>query len=273
MEDFISDISGGHNIIKTVFVEAYGMNQQRGTKKMEPIEYTEFVVTETSRIKFKTDVGAGIVGYADLMIGNAVIPLLESHIAVSKGKFRGIRLAPGSVLSDSKFKEGFSNLSKYGLSCDAFGNKHTDLISLARSFPDTHIIVNHIGNPSGIGAGDENAAKVLQEWRNAIKELASCHNIYIKLGGLGMNSFKFGWNSRPVPVDSDELARLTSPYFNYCIEQFGAERCMFESNWPVDKESFSYNILWNAFKKMTKHFSSSERSALFHDTAIKVYRI
>lgn len=273
MEDFIHDLSGGHNVVKTVFVEAYGMNQQRGTKKMEPVEYTEFVVTETGRIKSRTDVGAAIVGYADLMKESAVIPLLESHMAAGKGRFRGIRLAPGSVLSDSKFKEGFSNLHRYNLSCDAIGSNSAELVSLAQAFPDTPLIINHIGNPMGIGAGDENAGKVLQEWKNAIKALAACPNIYMKLGGLGMNSFKFGWNNRPAPIGSEELAAAISPYFTYCIEKFRPDRCMFESNFPVDRAAYSYTVLWNAFKRFTVKFTGTERSALFYNTAVKVYRL
>lgn len=273
-EEFLSDMKGGHNIVKTVFVESV-RNKQLGPVKMLPVEETEFIVAGTSKVKSRTKFAAGIVGSADLMLGDGVIPLLEKHIKAGDERFRGIRLGLASAISDKKFREGYANLRRFNLSADIFiaYNKFNELIDLSRTFPDTSIIVNHIGNPTGIGAHDEASKKITQEWRLEIKALAACQNVYMKLGGFGMTGFSYGWNTRPVPPGSSELAKEMEPYLSYCIEQFGTGRCMFESNWPVDKESFSYNILWNAFKKMTRHFSSSERSALFHDTAVKVYRI
>ena len=95
----------------------------------------------------------------------------------------------------------------------------------------------------------------------------------VKLGGLGMPRCGFGLHERPDPPTSEELAVTISPYIHWCIEQFGVERCMFESNFPVDKVSFSYGVMWNAFKRLTKAFSAGERAALFHDNAVRVYRL
>jgi L-fuconolactonase len=273
-EEFLLDMNKGHNIVKTVFVESV-RNKQLGPIKMQPVEETEFIVAETAKVKSRTKFAAGIVGSADLMLGDGVIPLLENHIKAGDGRFRGIRLGLASAISDKKFREGYANLRKFNLSADIFiaYNKFNELVNLAQTFPGIPIIVNHIGDPTGIGTHDEASKKITEEWKIDIKALATCRNVYMKLGGLGMSGFGFGWNTRPAPPGSLELAKEMEPYLSYCIDQFGTGRCMFESNWPVDKESYSYNILWNAFKKMTKGFSTSERSALFYDTAAKAYRI
>jgi L-fuconolactonase len=83
----------------------------------------------------------------------------------------------------------------------------------------------------------------------------------------------FGWSEQTTPPTSAELVEATAPYYLYCIEHFGPDRCMFESNFPVDKLSYGYTVVWNSFKRMTMDFSAAERSALFHDTATRVYRL
>lgn len=273
-KDFLSDISGGHNIVKTVFIESV-RNKGLGPIKMTPLEETQFIVSKCTGIESRTEVAAGIVSYADLMVGNAAVPLLEAHMEAGKGRFRGIRLARGSVTSDDKFREGYANLRRFNLSLDVYvpHSNLKELANLAKAFPDTPVIVNHIGNVAGIGAEDENSGELIKKWRAEIKGIATCRNVFMKLGGLGMTAFGFGWHNQPVPPGSIELAKKTAPFITYCIEQFGTGRCMFESNWPVDKESFSYTVLWNAFKRMTVDFSESERRDLFYNTATEVYRL
>ena len=106
-----------------------------------------------------------------------------------------------------------------------------------------------------------------------ISQLAQCENVFAKLGGLVMSLSGFGYHKRDAPPGSEELARDTAPYHLHAIECFGVERCMFESNFPVDKVSCSYNVLWNSFKRMTADLSEEEKSALFHGTATTVYRL
>ena len=182
---------------------------------------------------------------------------------------------PPHLLLDEKFREGFSYLRRYGLSFDAwmYHTQLSDLVSLARAFPDVPIILNHIGGPLGEGPYKEKQEEVSAIWKKGIAELATCPNVMVKLGGLGMPRIGFGWSERPVPPGSIELAKQIEPDFYYCIEKFGVGRCMFESNFPVDKVSYSYTVIWNAFKRMTKGYSSRERTALFHDTAFKAYRL
>lgn len=277
LADLLKDIGGGHNIVKTVYIEAWGRNQDVGTVKMTQVEETAFAAAESRSMPSRTEVAAGIVGNADLTVGKEVLPLLEAHLEAGKGRFRGIRAAAarGSVKMDDKYREGCAQLHRLGLSLDAYVpySSFKELADLANDFPDMPIIANHIGNPAGIGTGDSKAEETVRAWKAGIKELAASPNVYLKLGGMGMTSFGFGWNKRPVPPGSEELARAMSPLIHYCVEQVGPARCMFESNFPVDRVSYSYTVLWNAFKLATKAYSSTERGALFYDTAAKVYRI
>jgi predicted TIM-barrel fold metal-dependent hydrolase len=261
---------------------------------MAPVGETEFVqgvaAQSASGQYGTTRVAAGIVGHADLMLGNAVAGVLEAHLAASRNRFRGIRHSSTwdasteigtymnsrkELLLDSKFREGFACLQKYGLTFDAwlYHPQLPELADLARTFPDTQIIVDHIGGLLGTGPYAGKREEVFSQWKKGITELSNCPNVVVKLGGLGMPMCGFGWDERTTPPNSIELAETMAPYYNWCIEQFGVDRCMFESNFPVDKASYSYNIMWNAFKRISEEFSPSEKAALFHDTAVKVYRL
>lgn len=292
LHDLINDIPGGHNIVKTVFIQCSSMYRKDGPPELRPIGETEFVqgiaAQAASGQYGNTDVAAGIIGFADFTLGGAVAPVLEAHIAASRNRFRGVRYMttwdatiPSSLaviphlLLDAKFREGFAYLRRYGLSFDAwmYHTQLSDLVSLARAFPDVPIILNHIGGPLGTGPYAGKQAEVFALWKKGIAELSTCPNVMVKLGGLGMPRIGFGWSERPTPPDSAELAKTMAPHFNWCIEKFGPGRCMFESNFPVDKVSFSYTVIWNAFKRMTKGLSHGERAALFHDTAVKAYRL
>jgi len=293
LEELLQDTGGGHRIVQTVFVECLSMYRKDGPQEMQPVGETEFVQGIADKNKSGhglTDVAAGIVGFADLTLGAAVAPVLETHIAASKNRFRGIRYistwdaspdiissrnVPRGLLLDTKFREGFACLQKYDLSFDAwlFYPQLMELVDLARAFPDTCIVMNHIGGLLGTGPYAGKREEVFNDWKRGIAALATCRNVVIKLGGLGMPRSGFGWHERAVPPNSIELAEATAPYYRYCIEHFGVDRCMFESNFPVDKISYSYHVLWNAFKRITKDFSPQERAALFHDTAARVYRL
>ena len=293
LQQLQEDVAGGHNVIQTVFIECSSMYKKDGPPEMRCVGETEFVqviaAQSASGQYGDTAVAAGIVGFADLTLGNAVAPVLEAHMRASPNRFRGIRYMstwdPSSkidshvksarVLSDPKFREGFACLHRYNLSFDSwlFHTQLLELVDLAKAFPDTPIILNHIGGPLNTGPYARKQAEVLQKWREGIAALSKCPNVVIKLGGLGMPFSGFGWNERLKPPGSSELAEAMAPYFNWCIEKFGADRCMFESNFPVDKISYSYTVLWNAFKIIAKDFSAKDRLALFHDTAVRVYRL
>ena len=294
LNDLLKDINSGHNIVKTVFMECEAGYRQTGPEIMKPVGQTDFVRTiidenlkqNGERIK----VAAGIIGFADLTQGKAIEDVLIAHIEAGKGSFKGIRhpavwdpdpkiatprtMGPG-LMYGPKFREGFACLARHGLVYDAwqFFHQLPDLADLANAFPDTTIILDHFGTPLHTGPYQGKREKVMATWKAGIDLLSKCPNVFGKLGGLGMPRYDFGWEKRPSPVGSVELAEAMSIYFTYCINKFSPYRCLCESNFPVDKNTYSYNILWNAFKRLTKQYSKSERAAMLHDTAVKVYKL
>jgi len=294
LEELLQDTGSGHNIVRTVFVECRSSYDMDAPEAMRPVGESVFVEGIADRSasvqQGKTAVAEGIVGFADMTLGAGVVPVLKAHIEAGKGRFRGIRHSsawdaspditgyrnpPRGLLLDARFREGFSYLQKYNLSFDSwlYHPQLTELADLARAYPDTIIIADHIGGLLGIGPYAGRRDEVLQDWKGGITALAACPNVYMKLGGLGMPICAFGWNERSAPPESAELAEAMAPYYLFCIEKFGTDRCMFESNFPVDKISYSYNVMWNSFKLIARDFSRGERAALFHDTAVKAYRL
>ena len=237
-------------------------------------------------------VAEGIVGHADLTLGARVREVLEAEIRVGGGRFRGIRhgvswdehdaiqkfatrVVPPHQLRDPKFREGFAQLAPLGLSFESwqYHPQLPDAIDLARAFPETTIILNHVGGVLGVGPYAGRRQEILAGWKKDIGELAKCPNVNVKLGGVGMTSFGFDFPEREVPPSSEELAAAWRQYIEPCIEAFGAERSMFESNFPPDKQSGGYSELWNAFKRITSGASAAEKKALYSGTAARVYRI
>jgi predicted TIM-barrel fold metal-dependent hydrolase len=236
-------------------------------------------------------IAAGIVGTAYLWLGDPVAEVLDRQIAAGGGRFRGIRQGgawdasaqvpnhrtePGpDMYANPKFREGFRHLAPRQLSFEGwcYHPQIPDLTELARAFPDTVIVLDHFGGPLGIGPYAGRGDEVFEQWKRDIAPLARCENVMAKLGGIAMDVNGFGWHERERPPGSEELMQATRRYYEHTIERFGVERCMFESNFPVDKMSCSYNVLWNSFKRLTEGFSANERAALFHDTATRVYRL
>ena len=295
LDEILEDLASGHHVVSTVFIECGAMFRATGPEELRPIGETEFVagiaaMSESGRYG-PTRVAAGIVGTADLRLGDRVGEVLDRQIAAGGGRFRGIRLGaswdaspevrnnriePGPHLFlDSGFRAGFGNLASRGLTFEGwcYHPQIPDLADLARAFPDTTIILDHFGGPLGIGPYAGRADEVFADWRRAIGPLAECPNVHAKLGGIAMDINGFGWHERPDPPTSEELMEATRRYYEHTIEIFGVERCMFESNFPVDKLSCSYRVLWNSFKRLTAGYSESERAHLFHDTAARVYRL
>lgn len=295
LDELLRDTGSGHRIEKTVFVECGAMYRAMGSKHMRPVGEVEFVqgiaAMSASRQFGPTEVASAIVGHADLTLGRGVKPVLEALMAASPNRFRGIRHGAGwhespvirnshsqpakSLMLDSAFREGFAVLGELGLSFDAFFYHHQleEFADLARTFPNITIILDHFGGPLGIGPFANQHEAVFSAWRESMAELNDCQNVYLKLGGINMKVNGYGWHKRSHPPSSDELVDITGHYYEHCIETFGARRCMFESNFPVDGESCSYAVLWNAFKKLSKGLDVADRQALFHDTAAKVYRL
>jgi predicted TIM-barrel fold metal-dependent hydrolase len=235
-------------------------------------------------------VAAGIVGNADLMLGDAVEPVLEALSEAGKGRFRGIRCTAAwdaspeittaransaGMLADAEFRKGLSCLERMGLTfdCIVYHPQLPEVADMARAFPDLTIVLNHVGRPLGIGPYAGRREELMPEWRAGIDAVAECPNVVMKVGGLGNPISGFDWHTRSFPPGSREIAASGAPYYLYSIEKFGADRCMFESNFPVDKQSCSYVVCWNAFKRLTREFSASEQADLFHNTAARAYKL
>ena len=295
-KELLADTQAGHNVRATVYIETTAMARASGPEPLRPIGETEFV-NGIAAMSASGRYGAvrlccGIVGHADLTLGGQVADVLAAHIAAGGGRFRGIRQAaywdddetilafvkrraPKHLLAQPKFREGFAELQPAGLSFDAliWHTQIGELVELARAFPETAIVLNHMASPLGVGRHAGRRHEVFAEWSRDITELAHCGNVTVKLGGLGMTLVGFDFHQRPGGGSSDELAAAWTPYIDTCIQAFGPARCMFESNFPVDRASCSYVAMWNSFKKMSRSYSPSERVDLFHNAAARVYRL
>ena len=292
LHELIADIDSGHAVRSTVFVEARSMYRADGPEQMRPVGEVEFVQglasASASGLYGSSRAASAIVGRADLKLGEGVAVVLEALQAASPNRFKGIRhnvtwssdpalenRESQGILANNTFRAGAQVLARQGLSLDTMLSfpQLPELADFARTVPDLPIILNHIGGVSRVGIYANQDDEVIAAWRRGIAAVAECPNVTVKLGGLGMPRLGFGWHARTVPIGSEELAESMSPWISYCIEQFGPARCMFESNFPPDKVSYSYNVMYNAFKRLTQDYSASERAAMFHDNAARVYRI
>jgi predicted TIM-barrel fold metal-dependent hydrolase len=293
--DLLADIGSGHKIHATMFEQAASMYRADGPEELKSLGETEFVcgvAAMSDSGKFgPTRVIAGLVGYVDLRLGARAKGLLERHIAISDGRIRGVRnsstwsddptlktfasTAPQGLLLDKSFREGFAALVGLDLTFDAwmFQTQLSDVIDLARAYPQARIVLNHVGGPVAIGPYAGKRAEAFAAWRDKIKEIAGFPNTYVKLGGLGMKMPGFDFADKPEPPSSQDLATAWRPYIETCIAAFGPQRAMFESNFPVDKGSCSYQVLWNAFKRIASGYSADEKTALFSGAAKKAYRL
>jgi L-fuconolactonase len=294
LDELRADTGSGHRVTATVFVECTSMYRAGGPQATRPVGETEFVngiaAMSASGAYGPTRIAAGIVGFADLTLGERVGEVLDAHLAAS-GRFRGIRHAAGwdgsdairnshtnpppGLLGDARFRRGFAELAPRGLTFDAwlYHPQLPELTGLAKAFPDTTIVLDHFGGPLGIGPYAGRRREVFAWWKEAVRDVADCPNVVAKLGGLVMPLNGFGFHKRETPPTSAELAEATGDWYRHAIDCFGVDRCMFESNFPVDKVSVSYRTLWNSFKRLAAGFTAAEKASLFHDTAVRVYRL
>jgi predicted TIM-barrel fold metal-dependent hydrolase len=292
LHELAADLNCGHNVRSTVFIEARAMYRPNGPVEMRPVGEVEFVqglaAAAATGLYSPCRAASAIVGHADLKLGDRVEPVLQALQGASPNRFRGIRHTVTwdphpeienrereGVLTTADYRAGAQLLGRMGLSLDigVCFPQLPELAAFAQAVPDLTIILNHLGGLTRIGPYANRDGEVLPTWRRGLAAVAECPNVNLKLGGIGMPRLGFDWHTRARPIGSEELATSMAPIISYCIEQFGPKRCMFESNFPVDKVSFSHHILFNAFKRFSKSYSASERAALFHDTAVRAYRI
>lgn len=296
-----ADTGSGHNIVKTLFMECRAFYYREGPKHLRPAGETEYIADIARQSSAdpedptadKQSVISGIIAHADLMLAGESVELLleilDLHRQRGEGLFRGIRhsaardkrpedlfivgSAPPYLHGKESFRKGMRVLADQGLTYDSWHYHHQnlDFLDLARAVPECTMILDHFGTPLGIGVYKNCKDEIFQEWKQQIAQIAKCENVYAKLGGLAMPDNGFGWHLAERPPTSDELVKAQRRYYLHTIECFGPERCMFESNFPVDRLSLNYHVLWNAFKKMTADFSEDEKHAMFFGTAEKVY--
>ena len=295
LDDLLADMNSGHNIVATVFLQCRSMHRASGPEAFRPVGETEFVngvaAMSASGGYGPAKICAGIVGHVDLRLGERARDVLEAHIRAGGDRFRGIRhitacdpdpslmnpayAPPPLLMYDDTFRKGFACLAPLNLSFDAwlYHPQIGDLTALAQAFPGTMICLNHIGGPLAIGNYAGRRQQILAEWSKSIRALAACPNVVVKLGGMAMRINGFDFHTKVDPPSSEQLAAAWKPYVDTCIDAFGASRCMFESNFPVDKGSYGYQAFWNACKLLAKGTSATEKTDLFSGTAARFYRL
>jgi predicted TIM-barrel fold metal-dependent hydrolase len=295
LDELLADLNTGHNVVATVFEECRSMYRAEGPPEMRPIGETEFVAgiaaMSASGNYGHARVAAGIVGAADLTLGERVEPVLLAQLRAGGGRFRGVRHSAGwdanPIIGNSRpdsqphlyarpdFRAGLARLSALGLSFDAwlYHPQLGDVVDLARAFPATPIVMGHVGGVLGYGPYAGKSAEILQAWKRSMTDLAACSNVVVKLGGIVNRGASFDFHTASAPPSSETIAAVWRPYIETCIELFGANRCMFESNFPVDKMAIGYGALWNAFKRIASGASRDEKFSLFAGTAARIYRL
>ena len=292
LSDLWADTGSGHNIEKTVFIDCRSEYRSEGPSHLKPVGETEYVaeIAAESRKEPNHATIAGIVGHANMTLGSEVEEVLIAHEQAGNGLFRGIRHAGPSddtgTLTNAggrwpcpydreDFREGVKTLGRMGYTYDAwhFFHQNQDYLALARAVPDTTMILDHFGTPLGVGAYTGRKHEIFTQWKKDMEEIAGCPNVHAKLGGLAMPDNGFGWDKDDHPPSSDEFVEAQRPYYLHAIQCFGPDRCMFESNFPVDRLSISYQVLWNGLKKIVADFSEDEKDDLFYRTAARVYRV
>jgi len=293
LDDLWSDTGSGHNIERTVFMECRSNYLNEGPEHLRPIGETEFVA-EVAAESAKGGTGyaeiAAIVSHADLTLGDGVEVVLHAHEEAGRGLFRGIRHAgardknteeltipgrgPEGLYASPEFRQGVKALGRLGLTYDTWHYHHQNpaFAELAGAVPETTMILDHFGTPLGVGPYQDKREEIFDQWKKDMVEIAQYPNVMAKLGGLAMPDNGFAWHTQAAPPSSDDFVEAQKRYYLHTIECFGVERCMFESNFPVDKLSLSYHVLWNGFKKIVAGFSEEEKDALFRGTAKRIYR-
>ena len=290
LDEILSDVQSGHTIESTVFVQAGTMCRQSGPEELRPVGEVEFAngvaAMSASGVYGATRICAAIVGHADLCLGSQLEPVLEALDRAGGGRFRGVRhsaardpevrmQAPEGLLRDTSFREGFACLQRLGYTFDAwlYHPQLDDLVDLMRAFPAAKVVLNHMGGRIGVGSYARRQDEVMDSWKKSLRALTAFPNVNVKLGGLGMALAGFALHERLEPPSSDDLVGAWRPYIENCIEMFRPDRCMFESNFPVDKASCSYRVLWNAFKKIASVQSETDKGHLFRGSASRFYAI
>lgn len=292
LDEFLGDMESGHKVVQTVFMECGASYRKDGPEHLMPLGETEFVADAADRAveRGAATTIAGIVAHADLR-GEHLDEVLDAHDALAGGRFRGIRhagarathpdafriagSAPEGLYADDAFRRGVARLGARGLTYDTwhYHYQNRDFLALTKAVPETTMVLDHFGTPAGVGPYAGQREEIFAAWKDDIAAIAECSNVVAKLGGLAMPDNGFGWDARDTPPGSEEMLEVQGRYYRYAIACFGADRCMFESNFPVDRWSLSYGVYWNAMKRLAAEYTEPERVAMFAGTARRIYRL
>jgi L-fuconolactonase len=294
LDELLADLNTGHNIVATVFEECHSMYRADGPAELRAVGETEFVAgiaaMSASGNYGKTNVAQGIVGAIDLTLGDRVEPVIEAQLRAGGGRFKGTRHSAGydadpiignsggvkpHLYEDAEFRKGLKRLAAHNLVFDAwcYHPQLAEVVALARAVPEATIVMCHVGGVLGYGPYGGRKEEILDTWGASMAELATCPNVSVKLGGMLNRGAALDFRDRPAPPNSTEWAAAWRPYVEGCIELFGASRCNFESNFPVDKMGAGYATLWNAFKRITAGCSQAEKLDLYSGTARRLYKL
>lgn len=296
LPEMLADIdASGHHVRGTAFVECTSMYRADGDSRLACLGQVEFVngvgAMSASGVYGPVRVCAGIIGKVDLSEGASAREVLEACIARAPDRFRGIRHMaawdaspevssllrppPRGLLMDKGFRAGFAQLAPLGLVFDAwvYHPQLPELIDLVDTFPETQVVLNHMGGRAAVGPYAADVDGAFAGWARSVRELAKRPNVSVKIGGIGMRLGGFGFHDRTLPPTSAELADAWRPAFEVCLEAFGASRAMFESNFPVDKSACSYRTMWNTFKRLASALPAADKAALMAGTAVRTYRL
>jgi L-fuconolactonase len=279
--------SCGHRIVGSVYAEAQTGYRSEGPEALKPVGEVELVVRES---RGRPGMAMGIVGHADLLLGDAVTETLAAQVEAGEGRFKGIRYAlasdpdpaiavhhrpPADWSTDARIHAGLRVLQRMDLSFDswAFFHQQDRIAALAREHADLNIVALHCGGLLGYGPYAGKADEVFQAWRANMTQLAACPNVNVKLGGTFGRLAAYDYLNTEVPEPSTALAAAARPYLLTLIDLFGPGRCMFESNYPVDTVFSGYGVLWNTYKRVTADFTENEKIAMYGGTARRVYRL
>ncbi|QBS40705.1 amidohydrolase [Nocardia sp. CS682] len=295
LEEFTADTGSGHNVIGTVHIECMSAYRTDGPTELRPVGETECIAALAAADDAAggpTRVAAGIVGRADFALGADIVDnVIEHHLAAAQGRFRGLRFAaswdasadiklshPDSrphLLAEPAVRACARVVADRDLALDLWilSPQLADAAELAEAMPELRLVLDHCGAPLGFGPYATDRAAHFATWARGIREVAQRPNVVCKLGGLLATAAAFDYRTAAAPPSSEELAALWRPWFDTCVEAFGPDRCMFESNFPVDKMGTRYATLWNAFKRLAAGASDTELAALFAGTARRTYRL
>ena len=290
LPELLADTAGVDGVTETVFIDCGSNYRTEGPEALKSVGETEWVAGRCDA----SDGGdaariAAIVGHANLMLGAAVGQVLDAHIDAGGGRFRGIRHSgarsgtpevvsnrgepPADLYRRDEFVAGARQLCDRGLSFEAWQYHHQlgEVVALAREVPDLQIVVNHLGGPIGVGVWAGRWDEVHSDLRRSYVDLAACPNVWMKLGGIGMS--RFGAVYRSGRPGAEEVAEVWGDTIRAAIDALGPDRCLFESNYPVDGQTIDYAVLWQAFDLVSADYSPSERADLFAGSARRVYRL